>query len=90
MHSVSKFKALLDRVLAPVVRSLLRGSDWYNFGKLVNEASGNSVSQVQKNIVGNIETILEFAFVSRYLLATVSGLILYSKPPANGYIASNC
>ena len=65
MHSVSKFKALLDRVLALVVRSLFRGSDWYNFGGLMNEALGNSVSQVQKNIVGNIETILEFAIVSR-------------------------
>ena len=65
MHSARRFKALLGRVLALVVRSLFRGSDWYNFGKLVNEALGNSVSQVQKNIVENIETILKFAIVSR-------------------------
>ena len=44
MYSVSKFKALLNKVLAGVVRSLLGGSDWYNFGRLMNEGLGNSVS----------------------------------------------
>ena len=44
VYSARRFKALLDKLLAGVVRSLLRGSDWYNFGKLMNEGLDSTVS----------------------------------------------
>ena len=57
-YSVRRFRALPAKVLAGFVRSSLGGSERYNFGKLVNEGLGNSVSQVQENIVGNIVGII--------------------------------
>ena len=89
-YSARKSKALLYKVLAGVVRSLLRDPDWYNFGRLINEGLDNSVSQVQVNIVGNIETILEFAIVSRYSFAAVAAAYFESKLPANTDFANNC
>lgn len=77
-------------MLAGLGRSSLGGSERYNFGKLVNEGLDNSVSQVQENIVGNIETIIEFAIVSRYLFAAVAAAYFESKLPANRDIANNC
>jgi hypothetical protein len=44
VYSARRFKALLVKMLAEVVGSLLGGSDWYNFGRLMNEGLGNSVS----------------------------------------------
>jgi hypothetical protein len=44
MYWSRKFKALLVKVLTGVVRSLLRGSDWYNFGRLMNKGLDGSVS----------------------------------------------
>ena len=56
--SVRKFTALLAKLLAVVVRSLLRGSNRYNSGRLVCEGLGISVLRVleniEENIVGNI------------------------------------
>lgn len=89
-YSASKFKALLDKVLAWVVRSSLEGSERYNFGKLVNEGLGNSVSQVQGNIVGNIETVLVSAVVSMYLFVAVAAAYFESKLPVNSDISDNC
>jgi len=43
-YSVRRFRALPAKVLAGVVRSLLRGSDWYNFGRLMNEGLDSTVS----------------------------------------------
>jgi hypothetical protein len=43
MYWSRRFKALLVKVLARVVRSLLQGSDWYNFGRLMNKGLDGSV-----------------------------------------------
>ena len=40
--------------------------------------------------MGNIEAILEFAIVSRYLFAAVTAAYFESKLPANRDIAKNC
>ena len=53
MASVRRLPTMQANLLAVVLRSSLDGSERYNFGKLVNEGLGNSVSQVQENIVGN-------------------------------------
>jgi len=40
--------------------------------------------------VGNIETILEFAIVRRYLFTAVAAAYFESKLPVNRDIANNC
>ncbi len=40
--------------------------------------------------MGNIEAILKFAIVGRYLLAAVAAAYFESKLPANRDIANNC
>ena len=75
-YSVSKFRVLLVKMLADVVRSSLGGSERYNFGKLVNKGLVNNVSQVQENIVVNIEIFIASAIVGRYLLAAFRQAIL--------------
>jgi hypothetical protein len=44
MYWSKRFKTLLVKVLTGVVRSLLWGSDWYNFGRLMNKSLYGSVS----------------------------------------------
>ena len=72
VYPVRKSKALLAKMSAEIVGSLLGGSDRYNPGRLVNRRLGNSISQVQENIGGNIETFIASAVVSRYLFAAVA------------------
>ena len=78
-----------DQLLAGVVRSLLRGSNWYNSSRLMKEGLDSTVSQVQKNIVGNIESILEFPIVSEYLFTAVVEVYFESKLPVNVDFANN-
>jgi hypothetical protein len=85
-----RFKALLSKMLAVVVGSWLQGWNVYNFGRLVSGGLGNNVSQVLENIEWNIETVLEFAIVSRYLLTAVMAAYFESKLPASIYFASDC
>jgi len=40
--------------------------------------------------VGNLEAILKFAIVGRYLLAAVAAAYFESKLPANTDFANNC
>ncbi len=56
----------------------------------MNEALGNSVSQVQENIVGNIETFLPFDIISTYLFVAVTAAYFESKLPVNMDFANNC
>ena len=77
-------------MLAGVVRSSLGSSERYNFGKLVNEGLGNSASQVQENIMGNIETVLVSAVVSMYLFTAVVAAYFESKLPVNSDSSKNC
>ncbi len=77
-------------LLAAVVRSSLEGSERYKFGKLVNKGLGNGVSQVQENIVGNIETVFVSAVVSMSLFVAVAAAYFESKMPVNRGFANNC
>ncbi len=90
MDSVRRLPTMQANLLAVVVRSSLGCSERYNFGKLVNEGLGNSVSQVQENIVGIIETVLVSAVVSMYLFVAVAAAYFESKLPVNRDFANNC
>lgn len=56
----------------------------------MNEGLGNSVSQVQENIMGNIETVLVSVVVSMYLFVAVAVAYFESKLPVNRDISNNC